>query len=172
MAPILILSVLGIIELGMILFVTSLLEGSVRSAARFGITGYSPTGISREERVLQILEENTAGLVDMDTVVFTQTVYPSFDSIGSPEPYVDDSPANGAYDAGEEFQDINGNGQWDSDMGVDGVGGPGDVVVYTVRVDWQLLTPMLAPFIGDGGVLPLSASIVVRNEPFESGGTG
>lgn len=55
------------------------------------------------------------------------TVRPSFGDVGKPEPYVDSSPGNGAYDAGEDFTDINGNGQWDSDMGQAGLGGPATV---------------------------------------------
>lgn len=165
-APVLIMAVLGIMELGMILFVTSLLEGSVRTAARFGITGYAPASVSREEQIRDILEENTAGLIDMAEVTFTQYVYENFADIGKPEPYVDDSPANGSYDAGESYQDVNGNGQWDADMGVAGVGGPGAVVIYKVSYDWPLLTPYLADILGEGGKIPLEASIVVRNEPF------
>jgi len=165
-APVLVFAVLGIMELGMILFVTSLLEGSVRMAARFGITGYAPASVSREQQIRDILEQNTAGLIDMTKVTFTQYVYENFSDIGKPEPYVDDSPANGNYDPGETYQDVNGNGQWDSDMGIAGVGGPGAVVVYRVGYDWPLLTPFLADILGTGGKIPLSASIVVRNEPF------
>ncbi len=165
-APILILAVLGIMELGMILFVTSMLEGSVRTAARFGITGYAPSSVSREAQIREILEDNTAGLIDMDQVSFTQFVYENFSDIGQPEPYVDDNPANGSYDSGESYQDVNGNGEWDSDMGVAGVGGPGAVVIYRVNYDWPLLTPYLADILGENGKIPLSASIVVRNEPF------
>lgn len=173
-APVLIFVVLGIMELGMILFVTSLLEGSVRMAARFGITGYAPASVSREQQIRDILQENTAGLIDMSKVTFTQYVYENFSDIGKPEPFVDDSPANGSYDPGESYQDVNGNGQWDSDMGVAGVGGPGAVVVYRVTYDWPLLTPYLADVLGTDGKIPLSASIVVRNEPFPdaSAGTG
>ena len=39
-------------------------------------------------------------------------------------------------------------------------------VVYRVNYDWPLLTPFLADILGEGGNIPLSASIVVRNEPF------
>ncbi len=166
--PLLMLTVLGVMEIGMILFASSLLEGGMRTAARFGITGYAPAGVSREDRVRQILGENLAGLVAPEDVTFVQTVYPNFTQVGQPEPYTDDNPANGTYDAGETFVDINGNGQWDADMGLPGVGGPGDVVVYTATVQWRLLTPFLTAVLGEGGRMPLSASIVVRNEPFGS----
>lgn len=167
-APVLVLSAIALIELGMMMFVNTLVEGSLREAARFGITGYSPVGVSREERILQIVSNNTIGLVDMDTAEVSQLIYPSFGDIGQPEPYSDDNPANGVYDLGEDFQDINGNGIWDADMGAAGAGGPGEVVLYTLEVDWGTLTPLFAPFMGDDGKIRIKASVAVRNEPFST----
>ena len=52
-------------------------------------------------------------------------------------------------------------------MGAAGLGGAGDIVLYTLRYDWSLLTGLLDPLMGDdNGVMQLAASIVVRNEPF------
>ena len=99
-------------------------------------------------------------------------IYPSFGDIGGPEPFVDSAPANGAYDVGETFTDVNGNGVWDPDMGAAGAGGPGDVVVYRLSYDWSLLTPVLAGVIGEAGRVRLAASVVVRNEPYEAAGGG
>src|SRR4051812_4876535 len=42
LAPVFFLAIIGIIELGVLLAVQVLLEGSVREASRFGITGYTP----------------------------------------------------------------------------------------------------------------------------------
>jgi len=171
-APVALLSIAGIVELAMMMFVTSLVEGGLREAARFGITGFTPASVSREEQILQILDDHAIGLVDFATATVTYIVYPGFADVGQPEPYVDDSPANGAYDAGESYQDVNGNGQWDSDMGAAGLGGPGDVVLYTVNYEWQALTPLVEPFVGTGGVLNMSASVAVRNEPWPAAGGG
>ncbi|MHA1113029.1 MAG: TadE/TadG family type IV pilus assembly protein [Alphaproteobacteria bacterium] len=171
-APVALISIAGIIELSMMMFVTTLVEGGLREAARFGATGFTPASVSREEKILQTLDENAIGLVDFATATVTYLIYPGFEDVGKPEPYVDDSPANGAYDAGESYQDVNGNGQWDSDMGAAGLGGPGDVVLYTVNYEWKALTPLVAPFIGTNGTLDLSASVAVRNEPWATGGGG
>lgn len=168
-APLVIFATIGLLELGMMMFVSTLVEGGLREAARFGITGYAPTGVSREDRIRQIIAENTIGLIDMQSATITQKIYPSFADVGQPEPY-DDANANGSYDAGESYQDINGNGQWDSDMGAAGVGGPGAVVLYTIEVDWPALTPLFEPMMGADGKIRMSASVAVRNEPFGSGG--
>jgi Flp pilus assembly protein TadG len=164
--PVMILLIVGLIEVAMVLFVNSLMEGGLREAARFGITGFAPNGETRVERILRIVDDHTQGLVDMDQVTIDFLVYPTFNSVGEPEPYTDDN-GNGQWDAGEAFTDVNGNAQWDADMGLVGLGGPGDIVLYTLDYQWSMLTGLLAPFMGDDqGRIPLSASIVVRNEPF------
>lgn len=168
--PIVAVALIGLIEFAMIMFVTTLMEGGLREAARFGITGFAPAGVSREQRILDILADRTLGLVDVNQAEITTLIYPAFDDIGKPEPYTDDSLANGSYDAGEAFVDINGNGQWDADMAAAGAGGPGDIVVYRITYDWEMLTGLLDNFIGQGGAIRLTASIAVQNEPFEVAG--
>lgn len=164
----LILTLVGIIEVALILFVNVLLEGSVRDAARYGITGYTSGGLDRESMIRKVIKDRTAGLVDMNKIRIETLVYQSFSDIGKPEPFVDNSPANGTYDVGESFTDINGNNKWDADMGAVGLGGPGAVVVYRVSYDWPLLTGLLTPLLGSHGYVSLTVSTAVRNEPFPS----
>ena len=162
----LILTIVGIVEVALILFVNVLMEGAVRDAARFGITGFSPANTDRTTVIRDIVRKRTVGLIDMSKVEIETLVYQNFSDIGKPEPFTDMPPFNGAYDAGEPFVDVNGNGKWDSDMGAAGVGGPGAVVVYRVSYDWQVLTGLMKPLLGDAGVVHLSVSTAVRNEPF------
>jgi len=164
--PVLLLAMVAVMELGTVMFMNSALEGGIRDAARFGITGFVPAGTTREDAIRSIVAEHTYGMVDAAALDIQFTIYPSFGTIGAPEPYDDTAPANGSYDQGENFQDINGNGQWDADMGAAGSGGPGDIVVYTVRYNWPLMTPVFTSFVAEGGTLPLEASVAVRNEPF------
>ncbi|MEQ9327447.1 MAG: pilus assembly protein [Rhodospirillales bacterium] len=172
LTPVFLALITGIMELAMILFVAALMEGGLRDASRFGITGFEPEGKTREERILEIVGNNTIGLVDMSSATVQSLIYPSFGDIGGAEPFVDADPANGSYDSGETFTDVNGNGSWDPDMGAAGTGGPGDVVVYRLSYDWPLLTPILAGVIGEDGKLRLGASVIVRNEPYESAAGG
>ena len=122
MAPVLILTITGIMEVSMVLAVSSLMEGGLRDAARFGITGYTPPGVTREEQIRNIIGKATVGLIDMNQANIQTLVYPSFGDIGQPEPW-DDQNSNGTYDVGEPYTDINENGQWDPDMGAAGLGG-------------------------------------------------
>lgn len=167
-APVVFAMVAGVLELALVMFVMTLSEGALREASRFSITGFTPPGMTREERILEILGEHTIGLVDMTEATVTYKVYPSFNDIGKPEPFTDNAPANGSYDAGEAFQDINGNGQWDADMGAAGLGGPSEIVLYTIEFDWELMTPLVAPFMGTNGKMTMQSSVAVKNEPFSA----
>jgi TadE-like protein len=164
-APIVFLAIAGLMDLSTVMFVQSLMEGALRDASRYGITGYVPPGQTREEVVRQIIAHDTLGLIDMNTVRIETLVYPGFNDVGQPEPFLD-ANGNGTRDAGESYTDVNGNGQWDADIGAAGLGGPGAVVAYKISYDWHVITPAMAPFMGNHGTLPLSASITVRNEPY------
>lgn len=167
----------GIIEFAMYSLASVLLEGSMREASRFGITGYLPAGVSREDRITQIVDKITMGLVDTtdSSYKLDVLVYPSFADIGKPEPWDDINPPgnnNGVYDVGEAYTDVNGNGKWDDDMGASSAGGPGDIVLYTVRYDWPLWSYLATLIGGEDGKLPLQASMAVRNEPWAVPGGG
>lgn len=157
----------GILEVGLILFVDSALEGGVRDASRFGITGFAPTSVSRETQIVNIINSRLMGLYTITGNDVTERVYANFSDVGQPEPYVDTN-GNGQYDLGEPYTDVNGNGQWDADMASSGAGGPGQVVVYEVAINWHPLTPLLLPFLGTDGTLRLTAGLAVRNEPYGS----
>ena len=164
-APIMLLAITGIIDLMLVMFVTSLMEGGLRDGSRLGRIGFQPVGSTREEAVAQKIADATIGLLDMNQVQITTKVYQDFSSVGQPEPFTD-ANANGSYDAGESYTDVNGNSAWDADQGVAGLGSPNNVVLYTVHYDWTLLTPLLPTFLPNGGTFPIEVSLAVRNEPW------
>lgn len=166
--PVLLLFVIGLLEVGMMMFIQSAMEGGLREASRFGITGRTLSGETREESIRRILEENTLGLIDLSPgqAKISLKTYDSFNDIGQPEPFTDKPPFNGKYDVGEPFVDLNGNAQWDADRGREGVGASGEIVSYTVEYRWRPLTGLISAFVGDGDGIPMSASTAVRNEPF------
>ena len=168
-APAFILVLAGIIEIAMVMFVSVLAEGGIREAARYGITGQDPDGMTREERLVQIIQRHTHGLIAVSADNVTFKVYGDYTYIGSEEPYVD-ANGNAQYDDGEDFTDWNDNGQWDSDTGVDGSGGSGDIVLYEVLYTYEFMTPIFSVFGGEDGALDLTASVAVRNEPYDVSG--
>jgi Flp pilus assembly protein TadG len=168
-APLFFLMVMATIEFGLVMFVTVLMESSLRDASRYGVTGQLPNGAStmaeREEHIRQMIADRTLSLVNMDDAVVDIFSYPTFDDIGQGEDFVDGN-GNGTYDSGETFKDCNGNGTRDDDRGEEGPGGSGSVVLYRMTYDWPLLTPLVGPIIGSDGKFPLRATLAVRNEPW------
>lgn len=160
--PLLLLFIIGSIEMAINLFIGSSIESAVMEASRYGITG-TEAGVSRADRVLEIVGDRTYGLLDMDQVNMETLVYESFADIGKPEPFTDQN-GNHLYNAGEPFVDVNGNGEWDADMGEAGLGGPSDVVVYRLSYDWGIITPTMRGILGDS--VTHVSSIAVRNEPY------
>jgi Flp pilus assembly protein TadG len=122
-APVLLLLMAAIVEFGTIMFVTVLMEGGLREAARWGITGQTPEDGDRAAHILEVVADRTLGLVDVSEATVKITAYPTFDDIGRGEAFVDGN-GNGKYDNGETFKDCNGNGKWDNDRGRSDAGGP------------------------------------------------
>jgi Flp pilus assembly pilin Flp len=170
--PPLVLLIVGMFEVAVAMFVSTSVENALREASRYGITGNVPAGTTREAQILQIIEDNTLGMLDPATTKITFMKYASFQDVGQPEPFTDtpdpaDPKHNGKYDSGEDYVDLNGNSQWDDDRGIAGVGAYGEVVRYKVDYQWHVMTPLLSSMLGDNGVLHMSASVVVRNEPYD-----
>jgi len=166
-APVFILLLMGIIEFSMIMFTSTVMESATNTTARLGKTGYVPPGLSRAQAIIENIENRTLGLLDPNKITLSNQIYSNLDKIGQPEPCINptSSPCPGT--AGVNFQDINGNGQWDPDMGKAGEGGAGDIVVYTVSYPWKVNTPIVSSIIGS--TITLTARTVVKNEPFNSG---
>jgi Flp pilus assembly protein TadG len=173
LAPVLFLITFGIIDLGIMLFTWVMMEGGLREAARYAITGAAPTETaSRLEEVIKIVEDKTVGMIDLTKARIEARAYPTFDDVGKAENFVDAGDMNGHYDAGESFTDCNGNGNWDGDRGTkNNAGESADVVLYTFEYDYPVMTPMLSDLIGTNGKFPLRASVLIRNEPWETGKT-
>jgi hypothetical protein len=164
-APVCMALVCVFIDLSMVMFITNVMEGGLREASRYAITGYLEPGKTREQKIAEIVKDHSYGLILESDLTIIYKIYPSFEDVGKPEPFVDTN-GNGKHDSGEPFTDVNKNGQWDADMGAAGVGGPGDIVAYTVEYKWTLWTPLASEVWGDGGRITLNATIAVRNEPY------
>jgi len=159
--PAFILFVVGIIEIAMLLFTNVLVEGSLREASRFGITGQVMGTAEREETIEQIVSQGTGGLVNPEDLSVNTYVFQTFTTVGTPEPWVDNND-NGTIED-DEFDDTNSNGVWD---GKPGAGGSGDIVLYQVDYNHSFITGLMKKFGDASGKLTMTANIAVRNEPF------
>ena len=50
-----------------------------------------------------------------------------------------------------------------------GTGGPDDIIQVTVKHPLQLISPLVWPLVGNGGVITLRVSAMMRNEPSPNG---
>ena len=162
-APVMLLLVMGIIEFSLISFTFSIMEGATSYTARYGKTGHTAPGSSRQEQIVANIRHLTGGMLSADQINITTKVYSAFDKVGDPEPFTDTNN-NLSYDNGEPFSDINGNSQWDPDMGSVGLGNANDVVVYTVSYPWIINTPIINTIIGSP--YNITVRTVVKNEPY------
>lgn len=164
--PAMLTLICGTIEIAHMILARQVLEGAVVEAARKATASLETTELQRN----QIMRDSIAssmGLFPMASgrqLQIVTTVYASF-SLAYPETYTDVN-RNGAYDVGEPYVDRNKNGQWDNATPKTGtLGGPGDVVSYTVNFPKRLLFAYVGRFIGySSGVIPMKATTVVRNE--------
>ncbi len=175
-APVLILFLIGVIELSVAMFINTVVEGSLKDASRLGLTGQIQKGSSNTQALVDMLNEASLGLLDLTTDDVSILVYENFAQVGQGEEYTD-LDGNGewtpgpythsdgtVYPDGEPWIEVNGNGVYDEDFGVAGMGAQGDIVLYTVTYSWNFLSGQLIPILD--GLIPMRASIVIRNEPF------
>lgn len=168
-APIFLLILIGLFDVGGMLVIQNALDAGAREAARFGLTGGTSDGLAREdairERVLRAIKTHSGGIIPIDKVLINVSSYDSIENVDSPEPY-EDINKNGAYDVGEVYEDTNGNNQWDPDRGASGsFGAGGEAVKYEVSYDWK---PFLSLF-GFKDNMRLVGQATVRNEDFNYG---
>lgn len=161
--PALVYLILGCIEFSLFFFVQSSLEGATFAASRIGKTGYVEDTMTREATILQTIDDRVGFFLDMEQIELTSLTYDDFSSIGQPEPFID-ANGDGVRQSDENYTDSNGNGQYDEDMGVEGEGSSGQVVVYTVSYPWTIRTPLFGELLGD--TVDISSKFVVKNEPF------
>lgn len=163
-APVLLLLIFGILEFSLIMLATNMMESATAISSRLGKTGYSSAGNSREATILASIAKHAGMILDTSQLTITSKYYEQFDAIGDAEPW-NDKNHNGIAEAGE-YTDVNGNGQYDSDMGLAGYGNADDIVVYTVSYPWRIATPILSNIIGTNGIFTITTHAVVKNEPY------
>ena len=163
--PALLTLMCGAIELGHMLLARVVLEGAMTEAARISTASLETAEAQRTTLMEESIEQAMGNfpLADGAHVSVQTIVYGNFSS-AHPEPY-EDATANGHYDLGESYVDRNANGKWDAATPKTGtLGGPGDVVSYTVRFPKRILFGFLGAQWLLGDSIMLTGSTVVRNE--------
>lgn len=160
-APVLMLLLFGSLEFGINVYMRSVLEGAMLQAGR---NSSLQTAQASQTGIDQMVRTQVKNVLPNATVTFDRDNYPSFSKLNKPEDFTD-ANNNGQYDAGECFQDVNGNNLWDADGGRDGLGGANDVVEYTATVSYASWIPGGAA-LGISPTTTIKAKTLLRNQPF------
>lgn len=158
-APIFLLMVIGMLDLGQMLYGQVLLNGAAHAAGR----NSALEGVNTAAEDAKIAT-TLAPVLPGARIAVTRSRYDDFTDIGRPEKW-NDTNNDGACDTGESYIDENGNGRWDQDVGTSGNGGADDVVLATVTARYEPVFRI--PFMPDKWAQrTLTATSVNRNQPY------
>jgi Flp pilus assembly protein TadG len=160
-SPTLLVLMMGTFDMGFRTYATSVLQGEVQKAARDATL---ETGSSAGAALNTRVQNQVSRVISNGTWTFTRKSYASFTRAGQAENFTD-SNGNGSREAGECYQDENGNSNWDVDVGLTGQGTSDDIVMYTASVTYPRLFPMYG-LLGWTQNETISASTTLRNQPF------
>lgn len=160
-APVFFLFLIATFDLAHREYAQSILQGAVQEAARGSTLEGGPAATTSIDAKVRLSVDPLVGTAQYN---FTRKTYASFTRAGQAENFTD-SNANSIRDAGECFQDENGNGTWDADAGATGPGGSDDIVQYTATVTFPRLFPMAA-MLGWTPDQIISATSILRNQPY------
>ena len=161
-APALLLTIMGIFDVGYNIYANTMVQGAIQHAARDSTIEGSDLRLDQiDARVARAVHN----VVPRATVAFSRKAYANFADVSRPEDFTD-SDANGRCDNGEPFEDANRNGTWDDNRGSSGQGGARDAVLYAVTVTYARGFPM-ASLIGLPDTVTTEAATVLRNQPYK-----
>jgi Flp pilus assembly pilin Flp len=160
-APVLLMLIMGVFDMGHNIYTKTLLEGAVQKAARDSSIEGSSVKASQIDAAVTAAVRHVSPNAELS---FSRQAYTNFSEVSQPEDFTD-IDKDGKCAGGEPFEDVNGNGDWDADRGIDGFGGARDAVLYTVRIEYPRLFP-IANLIGLPPTFTTESVTVLRNQPF------
>lgn len=158
-APVFLLMMLGVFDIGQMAYAKAILNGAVAQAARDGTLETADT-TAADARVAAAIKPILPNAI----VSSTRSSFYDFADINRAEKFTDKN-GDGTCDNGEPYVDENRNGSWDANIGVAGNGGAGDVVLYTVTVKYMPIFK-IATLPGGDSPRTLTAVGVRKNQPF------
>ena len=159
-APVMLLLLLGLFDLGYRAYASSVLQGSLHDAARMAtVGGYSMTQIDAR------VKTRLSNFASRSTVTTAAASYYEFSGVSQPEKIVGDTVPLNSYNSGDCFEDVNGNNAYDTDRGRSGTGNADDIVRYRVTITFPRVFP-LGVLMGWSNSQTLTSETVLRNQPY------
>ena len=159
-APVMLLLLLGLFDLGYRAYASSVLQGALHDAARMAtVGGYSLAQIDARAKT------RLSNFATRSTVTTATASYYEFSGVSQPEKIVGDTAPTNSYNPGDCFEDVNGNNGYDTDRGRSGTGNADDIVRYRVTINFTRIFP-LGYLLGWPPTQSLSSETVLRNQPY------
>lgn len=152
----------GGLEMGYQMYVRSVMLGAVERASRLStIQTVDSTAIEAD------IETTIKRVVPNATVNTTKSSFYQYSNINAMERLTKDTNGNGVLDSGDCYEDVNGNNVRDvATTGLNGIGGADDIVRYNTTVTYNRILPLFR-FIGIGNSVSMTASTMMRRQPYE-----
>jgi Flp pilus assembly protein TadG len=169
-APALCVTLLGGMDIAHTLYMRAVLQGAIQKAARDSSLE-NGADAAMQATLDGKVRDQVLPLARNATFTSKRRFYRSFAKASEKthEEIVGDN-GNGQCDHGESFLDANNNNIFDDDGGDAGQGGAQDATVYTVTVSYPRMFPVI-PLIGGPATQSISASTVLRNQPYGDQGS-
>ena len=159
-APVMLLLLLGLFDLGYRAYAQSVLQGALHDAARMAtVGGYTMAQIDAR------VKTRLSNFATRSTVTTATQSYYEFSGVSQPEKIVGDTVPLNSYNPGDCFEDVNGNNAYDTDRGRSGTGSADDIVRYSVTITYPRVFP-LGTLLGWPSSQTLSSNTVLRNQPY------
>lgn len=100
-----------------------------------------------------------------ETPEIVKKSYYDYTKVLQPEKITTDTAPYGVYNSTDCYEDANGNGKYDTDVGNTGLGGADDRVYYLVTVRMPRMFPM-AKMLGWPEKQSFTATTIIRNQPW------
>lgn len=160
---------LGMLDVGYMMYVKSLMQGALNDVSRKATVEkpvFSGQG-TVDAKIDAAIKARMGTLVKAGTYTIKKTSYYKFSGVGKAEKMTKDINGNGKVDKSDCWEDVNKNNTFDTSTsaGTASPGGADDVVLYTVNVAQDRITPM-AGLIGMPAKYSISVKTLVRNQPY------
>lgn len=157
----------GIIEFGMFMMTQVAVESIVSQAGRIAAVKQDVSGCDRVCQTKNFIESKAQNLLNYQNAS-TVTITSRNLSTGQGSDFAGDlclsEPPHVGGACSSQWEDLNGNNQYDPGPGFNSVGGPGDLIELRVNYVWRVINPMFKPFFGNNGTISINSTTVVKNE--------
>ncbi|MBT2133668.1 pilus assembly protein [Croceibacterium sp. LX-88] len=166
-APIFLMLLMAIFDLGFLVYAKAVLQGAVEEGARTASLENTEWDKIKQRVNDQVESVIPVGDASTDiTFTFNPNYYANYNDIELPEDFTDTNK-NKKWDTDECYVDRNNNQTYDTDVGLAGRGGAQDVLSISAQVTYVRIFPLWA-LLGEKQEHTIEASTYLRNQPFSA----